>query len=68
MAFQRIGRPGEHPNSRRIDIPKENVSPEQRLVDGRKYIDTNRAEWQEILGTVILPLAKKVMEELRKKK
>ena len=68
MAFQRIGRPGENPNSRRIDIPKDNVSPDQRLVDGRKYIDTNRAEWQETLGTAILPLAKKVMEELRKKK
>lgn len=68
MAFQRIGRPGEHPNSRRIDIPKGDVSPEQRLVDGRKYIDTNRAEWQETLGTAILPLAKKIMEELRKKK
>ena len=68
MAFQRIGRPGENPNSRRIDIPKDNVSPDQRLVEGRKYIDTNRPEWQDALDTVILPLTKKVMEELRKKK
>jgi len=68
MAFQRIGRPGENPNSRRIDIPKDAVSPDQRLVEGRKYIDTNRPEWQDALGQVILPLNKKIMEELRMKK
>lgn len=69
MAFQRTGgRPGENPNSRRIDIPKDIVPPWDRIVEGRKYMDTNRPEYQENLTKVILKLGKQVMEDARKTK
>jgi ABC-type Fe3+ transport system substrate-binding protein len=36
------------PNSRRIDIPKDNLPAESRLVKGRKYLDVSNAEWQDM--------------------
>jgi len=36
------------PNSRRIDIPKEDLPPESRLIKGRKYLDVSRPEWQDM--------------------
>jgi ABC-type Fe3+ transport system substrate-binding protein len=36
------------PNSRRIDIPKDDLPAENRLVKGRKYIDVSRPEWQDM--------------------
>ena len=36
------------PNSRRIDIPKDNLPAESRLVKGRKYLDVANAEWQDM--------------------
>jgi len=36
------------PNSRRIDISKDDLPPESRLVKGRKYLDVSRAEWQDM--------------------
>jgi hypothetical protein len=36
------------PNSRRIDIPKEDFPPESRLIKGRKYLDVSRPEWQDM--------------------
>jgi ABC-type Fe3+ transport system substrate-binding protein len=47
------------PNSRRIDIPKEDLPPESRLIQGRKYLDVARPEWQDMAP--IFKLVKEVM-------
>ncbi|HEY3305386.1 MAG TPA: hypothetical protein VGL70_17835, partial [Candidatus Binatia bacterium] len=36
------------PNSRRIDIPKDDLPAESKLVKGRKYLDISDAEWQDM--------------------
>jgi ABC-type Fe3+ transport system substrate-binding protein len=46
------------PNSRRIDIPKDDLPPESRLIKGRKYLDVSRPEWQDM--TPIFKLVKEV--------
>jgi ABC-type Fe3+ transport system substrate-binding protein len=46
------------PNSRRIDIPKDDLPPESRLIKGRKYMDVSRPEWQDM--TPIFKLVKEV--------
>jgi iron(III) transport system substrate-binding protein len=48
------------PNSRRIDIPKDDLPAESRLVKGRKYIDVSNAEWQDMA-----PIFKIVKEALK---
>ena len=48
------------PNSRRIDIPKDDLPPENRLVKGRKYLDVSRAEWQDMA-----PIFKLVKETIK---
>lgn len=48
------------PNSRRIDIPKDDLPPESRLVKGRKYLDVSRPEWQDM--TPIHKLIKEVIK------
>ena len=45
IAVQKITDAGEHLNSGRIDIPKDDVDEENRLVPGRKYFDQNSIEW-----------------------
>jgi len=41
--------PTENPvDSLRIDIAKDDVPILQRRVDGVKYLDTSRPEWQEM--------------------
>ena len=47
------------PNSRRIDIPKEDLPPESRLIKGRKYLDVSRSEWPDL--EPIFKLVKEVM-------
>jgi len=59
IALQRIGRPQDPPNSRRIDIPKDDVPPERRVVPGRKYLDVTRPEWQDMAP--IFDLVKEVL-------
>ncbi len=49
------------PNSRRIDIPKDDLPPESRLIKGRKYMDVSRPEWQDMAP--IFKLVKEVMRE-----
>src|SRR5215467_11127963 len=46
------------PNSRRTDIPKEDLTPESRLIKGRKYLDVSRPEWQDM--ETIFKLVKEV--------
>lgn len=48
MALQKYGDPDEAPNSARVDIPKDEVLPQHRLIEGRKYFDTNRPEYQDV--------------------
>jgi iron(III) transport system substrate-binding protein len=48
------------PNSRRIDIPKDDLPPENRLVKERRYVDVSRAEWQDM--TPIFKLVKEAMK------
>lgn len=64
MALQELGNPDDPPNSRRIDIPKDRVSPSNKMVKGRKYLDILRPEWQDM--TPIFKLAKEVMKEVKK--
>jgi hypothetical protein len=47
------------PNSRRIDIPKDMLPPENRLVEGRKYLDVARPEFTDM--TPVINLAKEIM-------
>ncbi len=53
------------PNSRRIDIPKEDLPPESRLIKGRKYMDVSRPEWQDMAP--IFKLVKETMAGSEKK-
>jgi iron(III) transport system substrate-binding protein len=47
MALQKYGRPDAH-NSRRIDIPKDDVDPYNRLDPKRKYFDLAKPEYQDL--------------------
>jgi iron(III) transport system substrate-binding protein len=58
-ALQNLGDPNDPPNSRRVDIPKDGVAPNNRIVEGRKYLDVTRPEWQDM--EPIFKLAKEIM-------
>lgn len=58
-ALQTLGDPNDPPNSRRIDIPKDVVAVNNRIVEGRKYLDITRPEWQDM--EPIFKLAKEIM-------
>jgi len=60
MALQRLGRPDPH-NSRRIDIPKDDVDPYNRLDEGKKYLDLAKPEYQDL--TPIFKLVKEVLPQ-----
>ena len=53
-------RPDAH-NSRRIDIPKDDVDPYNRLAEGKKYFDLARPEYQDL--TPIFKLVKEVLPQ-----
>jgi iron(III) transport system substrate-binding protein len=57
MALQKFGRPDAH-NSRRIDIPKDEVDAYNRLQNGKKYFDLAKPEYQDL--TPIFKLVKEV--------
>lgn len=46
--LQKLGDPDEPPNSARIDIPKDEIQAHNRLIDGRKYFDGTRPEFEDI--------------------
>ncbi len=48
IAMQKLSDRDDPPNSRRIDIPKDDVPPENRIHEGRKYLDVGRPEWQDM--------------------
>jgi iron(III) transport system substrate-binding protein len=58
LALQKLGRPDAH-NSRRIDIPKDDVDSYNRLEDGKKYFDLAKPEYQDL--TPIFKLVKDVL-------
>jgi len=60
LALQKFGRPDAH-NSRRIDIPKDEVDPYNRLEEGKKYFDLARPEYQDL--TPIFKLVKEVLPQ-----
>jgi len=60
IALQKFGRPDAH-NSRRIDIPKDDVDPYNRLEGGKKYFDLAKPEYQDL--TPILKLVKEVLPQ-----
>lgn len=65
IELQKISDRGTHHNSSRIDIPKNDVSPENRLIEGRTYFDQNSPEWSNIRA--MLKVAKKVVADRNKK-
>lgn len=48
IALQKLGDPDEPPNSARIDIPKDEIQVHNKLIDGRKYFDASRPEFEDI--------------------
>jgi iron(III) transport system substrate-binding protein len=60
MALQKLGRPDAH-NSRRIDIPKDDVDPYNRLDETKKYLDLAKPEYQDL--TPIFKLVKEVLPQ-----
>ena len=59
-ALQRFGRPDAH-NSRRIDIPKDEVDAFNRLDPAKKYFDLAKPEYQDL--TPIFKLVKEVLPQ-----
>lgn len=59
-AMQKLADPDDPPNSRRIDIPKDDVPPSNRIIEGRKYLDVGRPEWQDMAP--IFQLAREIMK------
>jgi iron(III) transport system substrate-binding protein len=62
MALQNTNDPlgSEFRNSLRIDIPKDKIPPEHRLVEGVKYLDVTRPEFSDMAP--IFKLAKEIMK------
>jgi iron(III) transport system substrate-binding protein len=66
IALQRLADPDDPPNSRRIDIPKDDVPVSNRLIEGRKYFDVVRPEYADM--KLIFELAKEIMEGKEQKR
>jgi iron(III) transport system substrate-binding protein len=60
IALQKFGRPDAH-NSRRIDIPKDEVDLYNRLDERKKYFDLAKPEYQDL--TPIVKLVKEVLPQ-----
>jgi iron(III) transport system substrate-binding protein len=60
IALQKYGRPDAH-NSRRIDIPKDDVDAYNRLDERKKYFDLAKPEYQDL--TPILTLVKEILAQ-----
>jgi len=64
MALQKLGDPDDPANSRRIDIPKDDIPPENRLQPGVKYFDVVKPEYGDMKP--IFDLAKEIMAGVEK--
>jgi hypothetical protein len=49
-----------------MDIPKDMLAPDERLVAGRNYIDISRSEYADL--TPIFKLAKDIMKNQEQKR
>ena len=66
MALQKLGDVDDPANSRRIDIPKDDVLPDNRLQPGVKYFDVVKPEYGDMKP--IFDLAKEIMATNEAKK
>jgi iron(III) transport system substrate-binding protein len=66
MALQKLGDPDDPANSRRIDIPKDDIPPENRLQPGVKYFDVVKPEYGDMKP--IFDLARQIMGAVEKGK
>ena len=65
-ALQQLGDPHDPPNSRRIDISKDEVPPGNRMIEGRRYFDVVRPEFADMKR--IFDLAKEIMKANEQKR
>jgi len=65
IALQKLGDVDDPANSRRIDIPKDDIPPENRLQPGVKYFDVVKPEYGDMKP--IFDLAKEIMAGVEKK-
>ena len=65
IALQKLGDVDDPANSRRIDIPKDNIPPDNRLQPGVKYFDVVKPEYGDMKP--IFDLAKQIMADHEKK-
>jgi iron(III) transport system substrate-binding protein len=65
IVLQKFGNPDDPPNSRRIDIPKDGIPLQNQLIEGRRYLDVTRPEWQDM--TPIFNLAKEIVKQREQK-
>jgi ABC-type Fe3+ transport system substrate-binding protein len=61
IALQKLGDPDDPPNSRRVDIPKDDIPMDNRLHEGRKYFDVVRPEYADMKP--IFDLGREIMQE-----
>lgn len=66
MALQKLGDVDDPANSRRIDIPKDDIPPDNRLQPGVKYFDVVKPEYGDMKP--IFDLAKEIMAANEAKK
>jgi len=66
MALQKLGDVDDPANSRRIDIPKDDIPPDNRLQPGVKYFDVVKPEYGDMKP--IFDLAKEIMAANETKK
>jgi iron(III) transport system substrate-binding protein len=66
MALQKLGDIDDPANSRRIDIPKDDIPPDNRLQPGVKYFDVVKPEYGDMKP--IFDLAKEIMAANEAKK
>ncbi|MGE5216333.1 MAG: extracellular solute-binding protein [Chloroflexota bacterium] len=65
MALQKLGDPDDPANSRRIDIPKDDIPRDNRMQPGVKYFDVVKPEYGDMKP--IFDLAKEIMAGVEKK-
>ena len=65
IALQKLGDPDDAANSRRIDIPKDDIPPDNGLQPGVKYFDVIKPEYGDMKP--IFDLAKEIMIGVEKK-
>ncbi|MGH7797556.1 MAG: extracellular solute-binding protein [Candidatus Binatia bacterium] len=65
MALQKLGDADDPANSRRIDIPKDGIPPDNRMQPGVKYFDVVKPEYGDMKP--IFDLAKEIMAGIERK-